>query len=819
MQAPPLPVVNDVTGRHPVPVWAIVAPKTIEEIADALARTDGPVSIGAGRYSMGGQTASFGSLHLDMRAFNKVIRFSPLRMTLRVQAGIRWREVLRFIDPHDASVGIMQPYANFTVGGALSVNAHGSQAGLGPIVRATRWIRVVLADGSIQEATPTSNAELFYGVIGGYGALGVIAEAEIDLVPNHRLRRQTAKLRREHYTEHFRTTVLKAEGAALHSAELYPPRFDKVRSVSWFETDKWATHDARLQTSARRHPLHRYMVWATADGWWARWRREYVLDPLLFARRPVHWRNFETSHDVGLLEPVSQHSTYALQEYFVPAARGDEFLAAMVATLRRYQVRGVNVTVRHSTDDPGTLLAWARGDTFCVQIYHKHRARDASGSPVAIWARELIDAAIAVGGSFFLPYDLHATRAQFLAAYPHADEFFALKARLDPDYRFRNALWDAYYRPETGDTAPQMELTLAGAAARDTESPPDAPAPMRGGPLPMTADGPTQATPPRHAVSTFRRVLGDPVWHDALYRHFQSVYRLYPEARLHALVRTLAERHPDDESTYRHLLNELPRIRPALAEARFALPALRRHKRDIAAQVGQVMQSLGRERQVDGYLEFGTLGRYLRGIDRQVGLRGPRYLLNDEAPGHGIVDVLERGSLWRNARYVDLNDYQPVPTLSVPAGSLDLVTCLIGLHHAPLDRIDAFVASLADALRYDGMLILREYDAHDAAGRDFVALTHTIYNAGIGVPWELEQQQRRCFAGLLHWIALMARHGLLDTGLRLRETQDPSGNTLMAFVKGAVPVDTLTMAPARGQPVQEDVQVQAPVAAGMAIVD
>ncbi|MFT3799654.1 MAG: FAD-binding oxidoreductase [Burkholderiaceae bacterium] len=788
MQAPPLPLVNDVTGQHPVPVWAVVAPKTIEEIADALARTDGPVSIGAGRYSMGGQTACFGSLHLDMRAFNKVISFSPQRMTLRVQAGIRWREVLRFIDPHDASVRIMQPYANFTVGGSLSVNAHGSQVGLGPIVRATRWIRIVLADGSIQEATPTSNEALFYGAIGGYGALGVIAEAEIELMPNHRLRRQAVKLRRAHYVEHFRTTVLKAEGPSLHSAELYPPRFDKVRSVSWFETDKWTTHDARLQTSARTHPWHRYMVWATADGRWARWCREYLLDPLLFVRRSVHWRNFETSHDVGLLEPASQHSAYSLQEYFVPAARVDDFLSAMVATLRRYRVRGANVTIRHAIGDPGTLLAWARGETFAVQVYHKQRARDASGSPVAIWARELIDAAIAAGGSFFLPYDLHATRAQFLAAYPRAPEFFALKARLDPDYRFRNGLWDAYYRPELGNPTDQMELTLAG-----NESADDA------------RDGRGQP----HRPSTFRRVLGDPVWHDALYRHFQHVYRLYPEARLHKLIRTLAERHPDDESVYRHLLIEMPRIRPALAEARLALPALRRHKREIAAQIGRVMNTLGRDRQVDGYLEFGTPGRYLRSVDRQVGLRGERYVLNDEAPGHGIVDVLERGTPWRNARHLDLNDYQPLPAAAVPAGSLDLVACPIGLHHAPPERLDAFVASLADTLRYDGVLILREYDAHDAAHRGFVALTHMIYNAGVGVPWELEQRERRGFAGLSHWIELMARHGLRDTGLRLREAHDPSGNTLMAFVKGAVP-DTLTMTPARQQSTRQDEQHAAP---------
>jgi hypothetical protein len=45
----------------------------------------------------------------------------------------------------------------------------------------------------------------------------------------------------------------------------------------------------------------------------------------------------------------------------------------------------------------------------------------------------------------YLPYRLHATRAQLRAAYPRADEFIAAKRRTDPQLRFRNALWDSYF--------------------------------------------------------------------------------------------------------------------------------------------------------------------------------------------------------------------------------------------------------------------------------------------------------------------------------------------------------------------------------------
>jgi hypothetical protein len=62
-------------------------------------------------------------------------------------------------------------------------------------------------------------------------------------------------------------------------------------------------------------------------------------------------------------------------------------------------------------------------------------------------ARELIDTAIADGGTYYLPYQVLATKEQFHAAYPRAWEFFALKQKLDPTDKFRNRLWDAYYEP------------------------------------------------------------------------------------------------------------------------------------------------------------------------------------------------------------------------------------------------------------------------------------------------------------------------------------------------------------------------------------
>ncbi len=69
----------------------------------------------------------------------------------------------------------------------------------------------------------------------------------------------------------------------------------------------------------------------------------------------------------------------------------------------------------------------------------------ADEAAVVTWTRELIDSALALHGTYYLPYQVIATPEQFSRAYPRAQALFELKARVDPTNKFRNRLWDSYY--------------------------------------------------------------------------------------------------------------------------------------------------------------------------------------------------------------------------------------------------------------------------------------------------------------------------------------------------------------------------------------
>jgi FAD/FMN-containing dehydrogenase len=112
----------------------------------------------------------------------------------------------------------------------------------------------------------------------------------------------------------------------------------------------------------------------------------------------------------------------------------------------RHRVNVINVSVRHAKADSGSLMAWAREEVFAFVVYYKQKTDEIEKGRVAVWTRELIDAALSLQGSYYLPYQPHATIAQLHKAYPKAKELFALKQQFDPSGKFRNVIWDTYYK-------------------------------------------------------------------------------------------------------------------------------------------------------------------------------------------------------------------------------------------------------------------------------------------------------------------------------------------------------------------------------------
>lgn len=437
-------LVQNITGLYPVEVARVAVPSSAAEVAAAVRAWPGKIAVGGGRYSMGGQVAIAAGLHLDMRGMKALVRLDPAARVARVQAGMRWRDLQDLLDPLGLAVQTMQSYANFTVGGAVSVNAHGRYVGNGPVVNSVRALQLVLADGTVVEASRSEHPELFRAAAGGYGAVGVITEVELDLAQNTRIERVVTEVALADYPAWFRREVL-ARDCVFHNADLLPPHFDAPVAVSWHESGKPLTETARLVPRGQSYALEQNALFAMTELPGGELLRSKLIHPLLLEQPAVKWRNHEASLDVAQLEPRTRRvSTYVLQEYFIPVRHFTGFAGAMAAVIRRYGAQVLNVSVRHSPADLTSLLPWAREEVFSFVLYYKQRTGKAAQQEAGAWTRAMIDAALRFGGRYYLPYQLHATRAQFEQAYPEVAALRKLKRRIDPAGKFSNSLWARY---------------------------------------------------------------------------------------------------------------------------------------------------------------------------------------------------------------------------------------------------------------------------------------------------------------------------------------------------------------------------------------
>ncbi len=733
-------LINDITQLNPVKVLASIRPESVEEIINALKTSDCPISIGGGRFSMGGQVAYENSMHIDMRAMNKIIDYRRDEKIITVQAGTTWRDIQLLIDKDNLSIKIMQTYANFTVGGSLSVNAHGRYVCQGPLIYSVQSFEIILANGTLVHASPTENNEIFYGAIGGYGALGVITQVTLELVNNVKVERKEMKLDVEDYRQYFFDHIRQNPKAIFHNADLYPPHYKKARAITWFETEKDLTSPQRIVMPKTSYAVERYFLWAISESPLGKWRREHIFDPVIYLPEMVVWRNREAScYDINELEPRSRAKiTYVLQEYFVPVMKFDEFLEKMTEILQRYNVNVLNISVRHANKDPGSFMAWAKEEVFAFVLYYKQGTDDISREIVALWTRELINAVIQVDGSYYLPYQPHATFEQFSHCYPKAAELFSLKKRVDPENRFRNKLWQKYY--ENSDDLIRT----------DSEK------------------------------SEFKSVYLETVCRDNFFLFLQNVYNIYPEGKFHVLIKNSSQKHRTDQDIYLQIQKELPNIKPFMSDIRYAIPALTKQKKEMATQT---LELIDKNKTYNGYVEIGSTGRYISELRRHVKIKKPIYLINDVAPGYSPVDIMERGSLFKIGKYIPFNDYDVISQQSIPDASVDLVTCYIGLHHCPLDRLEKFVQSIHRIMRPGAFFVIRDHDVSTPEMRDLVNLVHTVFNAGLGVAWDDNKKELRNFTSVADLSTFLNKNGFTDTGKHLLQRNDPSLNTLMLFIK------------------------------------
>lgn len=452
--------INDASCLNKTPIYGIFKIRSIDDVREALryARENNlKVSAAGQRHSMGGQAFVEQGLVLDMRGLNR-FALREESMTLNTESGATWAEIQTFLDRKGLSVKAMQSINVPTVGGTLSVNAHGIAHDPGQVAPTVQSLRIMLSDGSIKRASTTENTELFRLTLGGYGLFGVILDADLEVVRNEVYEWKTQYMEYAELPDYYRRNVEGNREIGLAYGRL------SVSPSAYLTEAAFHTYEKRSFDGAipPLEPLHydwfvRFVLNLSktgSTGRRVRWELEKYVEPKIYPclsrnqamnRGEGCWvtRNHEMADSMSYLKGKLR-DTDILQEYFIPHEETAAFVDGLRNIVERIGANLLNVTVRVVHRDTVTALPYAKTDMFAFVLYFNQKLTVTDSRTIERTTDELIDLAIRLGGTFYLPYQLYYSREQLLAAYPEINYFFGEKRKYDPIGLFTNKFYEKY---------------------------------------------------------------------------------------------------------------------------------------------------------------------------------------------------------------------------------------------------------------------------------------------------------------------------------------------------------------------------------------
>lgn len=455
--------VDDASCVDTTAVYGIVKVTSVADIQKVLAfaREEGlSVTMSGARHSMGGHAFARGAIMLDMTTFNAVT-LNESEQTVTVQPGVTWHEIQEKIHPAFAIMS-MQSSDIFTVGGSISVNAHGMDHRSGAVENSIVSMRVLTPHGEHITVSRTEHPDYYDLIVGGYGLFGVITEVTLRVVPNDIYTSKRTIISTDSFSDYFSKHIDGNDDIGLmytHLSVVPGPHLLKEAIV--YEYHKAAPVPLSevpplkeiSSVKLRRFVLNisKYGAFWQQLRWWSEKYIEPKMESCSLTRANAQSsgegclvsRN-EPMHDsVPYLKNSLRKETDILHEYFIPRGNIQIFVNGLRDIVQKEDVNLLNASIRVVGAERG-FLSYAETDAFSVVLYINQRTTPEGHAKMKRVTQALIDLASDTGGRFFLPYQTHYTREQLVRSYPRIDAFFAYKNAYDPNHVLTNTWFEKY---------------------------------------------------------------------------------------------------------------------------------------------------------------------------------------------------------------------------------------------------------------------------------------------------------------------------------------------------------------------------------------
>lgn len=403
------------------------------------------------QHSQGGQTLFHNAIELNMLSFNKILNINKQKKQVTVQSGIVWADLQKAINPYHLAVKSMQSPNIFTVGGSMSVNAHGDDFRAGSVGNSVVAFHMLLANGKKVYVTPTTQPSLWNAVIGGYGLVGVVTDVTLQLTDNNFLFSEYHETDVASFPSYFIKEILNKQDVALFYAHLniatgnqflrnmyvitYKDTHQLPKKVIALDNpDKWNSILTPIFNISRHGKLGKKLRWNAEKKVFSQIYNHHMVTRNNAMEKPL---KFASDHY------KKGHADW-LQEYFIPLDKLPQFIQILRQVILKNNINVLNITIRSVPKESNLFLSYSTQRTFAVVLYFDQNLSAEALKQVKLWTPNLIDAALSLDGNYYLPYQPYASKNQFQKAYPAYMTFLKLKRQFDPTGLFKNQFYMNY---------------------------------------------------------------------------------------------------------------------------------------------------------------------------------------------------------------------------------------------------------------------------------------------------------------------------------------------------------------------------------------
>lgn len=375
-----------------------------------------------------------GAVYLNLHDFKDLITLHLKRKTMLVESGMTWNEAQQLVAPFGLSLKFIPAQANEPIFQTINNN----QSGLSPqnplVADGVASIRLLQPDGKMVYVSREKTPELWRGIFGAQGALGVILDVKLKLTENRNLIRHAERISYRDYPAYLRDQIQDNAdvSASFARIDVVPGKdfLNDMYVVSYWIKDRESAESPRLHP-VRNHIASSVYQWSEKGDWAKRMR--WQIETALLANTALHTEL--TSADL-LLRQARAIDAQSRQVYYIPVAQFVPFMDDLrtLAIEQKWSFNQVSVHYLEKSSD--LLLAPQQGNTLAIIV---NTSKTSLAEQQAV-TPALIDLALKHDGGFTLDPSTTQDLAKVKLAYPQLSEFQQLKATHDAKGLFASTL-------------------------------------------------------------------------------------------------------------------------------------------------------------------------------------------------------------------------------------------------------------------------------------------------------------------------------------------------------------------------------------------